>query len=159
MHTFALKHRMRNCELCLSSVVSTQTVVAQQGNSRKAWHQRDTMVSTSHRGCASPSLMFGLVTTLQTLLKSDISPISIHDLDLPGQIASWSVWSSSCCRVGSVQSAWSSTCFMVGSASYRSCTTSRNGKLVSSWSRSCSVRYVIHCLKSAYPKDSGASRP
>ena len=42
-----------------------------------------------------------------------IYSIPLHDLDLSGQIGSWSVWSiwsvwfSSCCRVGAVSSAWS----------------------------------------------------
>ena len=38
--------------------------------------------------------------------------IPLHDLDQSGQIDSWSVWPSSCCRVGVVSSAWSRSCFL-----------------------------------------------
>ena len=57
----------------------------------------------------------------------------------PEQIYSLSVWSTSCCRVGS---AWSGTCFQrwICTTVHRCRTiTSQNGQLGSRWSRSWSI--------------------
>ena len=63
---------------------------------------------------------------------------------LSGQLDSWSVWTSSCCRVRAAQSAWSGGCFLswICATVHRCCTTSHNGQVTiycCKWYRSWSV--------------------